>query len=240
MRVIEQIKPEKIIFLDIETVPQAQSFEYLDNDTQKLWAEKSNLYNPNNLPPNETYERAGIFAEFGKIVCISIGALFKEENTGELKMKVRSFYNEDEKELLIEFIAQINKFNGNDWRIMGHNIREFDLPYICRRILVNGLTIPKGLDVSDLKPWEITHVDTLQLWKFGDFKHYISLKLLAHCLGVPSPKDDIDGSQVRIVFYEEKDLERIKVYCEKDIVTVVQVYLRMRNMPILGKEAIVN
>lgn len=217
-----------ILFLDIETVPQFYSYKELPEDWKQLWDTKSNsLIKHHEGQSNETlYPRAGIYAEFGKIVCISCGVL--QGNSEQRKLVLKSFYGDDEKLLLHQFIEMLNKWAGGETKFLcAHNGKEFDFPYLCRRMIINNLTIPVILNVSGKKPWEVNHFDTLELWKFGDFKSYTSLNLLAHTLGIQTPKDDIDGSMVWEVYWKEKNLQRIVTYCQKDVVTVAQILLRM-------------
>lgn len=222
-----------ILFLDIETVPQHPTMEKAPNDYQKLWSEKAQyLLREEDDTVESVFDRAGIYAEFGRIVCISVGYINERGSSRELRIK--SFYGDDEKLLLQEFAQMLNKyFNTKDHLLCGHNGKEFDFPYIARRMLINGILIPQILDISGKKPWEVAHLDTMQMWKFGDYKNFTSLKLLAHVFGLPTPKDDIDGSQVAGVYWKDKDLERIVRYCEKDVITLVQVYLKLTQQPIL-------
>ena len=224
----------KILFIDIETVPQTDKLEELPEEMQKLWVIKYDLLRrkmtekyPDEMTPAQGFESsAGIYAEFGKIICISVG--FISESTTSDSFRIKSIAGKDEKLLLDEFSALVERFfTSSEHNFCGHNIKEFDIPFICRRMLVNGLTIPSALDVSGKKPWETSFIDTLELWKFGDFKNYTSLKLLTAIFGIPTPKDDIDGSQVASVYYNEKDVNRISLYCEKDVVATAQVYLRL-------------
>ena len=227
---------ENILFIDIETVPEAASFDAIDADMQQLFTEKTAYQRKDDSTPEEFYNKAGIWAEFGKIICISVG-YFTIKNA-ERQFRTKSIIG-NEKELLLEFNQLIEKhFSNPAFVFCGHNIKEFDIPYLCRRMLINGIPIPEKLQLFGRKPWEIPHLDTLELWKFGDYKHYTSLKLLTHVLGIPSPKEDIDGSEVRNVYYNEKNLERIMKYCERDVVAVAQVFLRLRNEPILDESEI--
>lgn len=233
---IDKIVLPNILFLDIETVPQNEFFGDLVEETQELYAEKTQYQRKDEITPDEFYERAGIWAEFGKIICISVG-YFTIKNA-ERQFRTKSIIG-DEKELLEEFNNLITThFSNPAFVFCGHNIKEFDIPYLCRRMLINGIQIPEKLQLFGRKPWEIPHLDTLELWKFGDYKHYTSLKLLTHVLGIPSPKEDIDGSEVRNVYYNEKDINRIKKYCERDVIAVAQVLLRMRNEAILSEDEI--
>lgn len=228
-----------ILFLDIETVPQSPAYIDLPDDWKKLWDTKStSLVKYHEGQTNETlYPRAGIYAEFGKIVCVSCGVI--QGNGEQRKIALKSFYGDDEKKLLTDFIDMLNKWaTGEPKFLCAHNGKEFDFPYLCRRMIINGLVIPSMLNISGKKPWEVNHYDTLELWKFGDFKSFTSLNLLAHVLGVPTPKDDIDGSMVWEVYWKEKNLERIVTYCQKDVVTVAQILLRMNGEQLIKEENI--
>jgi DNA polymerase elongation subunit (family B) len=236
---LEKINIENVLFLDIETVPAFPSYEQLSERLQKLWNKKAERLAPfNSLPdeavsPESIYSRAGIYAEFGKIICISVGAFLK----GELRIK--SFSGHDEKMLLSEFADLLNKrYNRPEHLLCAHNGKEFDFPYMARRMLVLGITIPAILDLSGKKPWEVNHLDTMELWKFGDYKNYTSLDLLAAIFDIPTPKDDIDGSQVANVYYKENDLPRIVQYCTKDVLTVAQIFRRYRGEPLIEEEAV--
>lgn len=233
---MDTLKPtlDKILFLDIETVPQTASIDELNPEMKHLWEDKFAIIKarmPEKYAEETTadygYQNgAGIYAEFAKIVCISVGVIYFKGNEKHIRSK--SFAGDDEVRLLRDFALMASKFLvSNQHYVCGHNIKEFDIPFICRRMLVNGITIPNALDVSGKKPWETSFIDTLELWKFGDFKNYTSLKLLTAIFGIPTPKDDIDGSQVASVYYNEKDVNRISLYCEKDVVATAQVYLRL-------------
>lgn len=227
---------EHILFLDIETVPQHQNFSDLDETAQILWEQKTQYQRKDEYTPDEFYDRAGIWAEFGKIVCISVG-YFKTQ--GDVRtFRVTSFYG-DEPNILKQFKQLLqDHFSHVKHLLCAHNGKEFDFPYIARRMIINGINLPYKLDLFGKKPWEVPHLDTMELWKFGDYKHYTSLKLLAHVLGIPSPKEDMDGSMVKDVFYKEKDIDRIITYCELDVVTTAQVFLRLRNEELLTDEEI--
>ncbi|MCC7051054.1 MAG: 3'-5' exonuclease [Bacteroidia bacterium] len=230
---------QNILFLDIETVPQTPDFAYLDDSWKKLWELKSNsLRKADEDTPETLYQRAGIYAEFGKIICISCG-FFRYEG-GEIKFRVKSFYGDDEKILLQEFSELLNNyFNKPDSILCAHNGKEFDFPFLCRRLIINYLPIPEILNIAGKKPWEVKHLDTMELWKFGDYKSYTTLNLLAHTLNVPTPKDDIDGSMVRDVYYTENNLQRIAVYCQKDVITTAQIILRYSGLNILKEDQII-
>jgi len=233
----QSIHIDQILFLDVETVPQSAHFDELDSDFQHLWNKKSALFRKESETAADVYQRAGIYAEFGKIVCISVGMVrFREK---EPYLRLKSFFGKDEKAILQNFIELISKISGHGtpW-LCGHNVKEFDLPFISRRMLVNGLTLPDVLNVTGKKPWETSFIDTLELWKFGDYKHFTSLELLTKIFGIPTPKDDIDGSQVAQIFYENNDIERIARYCEKDVTAVVQLLLKFRGNPLISNHLI--
>lgn len=227
---------ENILFLDIETVPQNPSFPDLDETTQLLWEQKTQYQRKDEISAEDFYERAGIWAEFGKIVCISVGYfVIKGENRN---FRVTSFHGE-ETNILNQFKQLLkDHFSQAKHLLCAHNGKEFDFPYIARRMVINSINLPYKLDLFGKKPWEVPHLDTMELWKFGDYKHYTSLKLLAHILGIPSPKEDMDGSMVKDVYYESKDIDRIISYCEFDVVTTAQVFLRLRNEELLFEDEI--
>ena len=228
-----------ILFLDIETVPQYSSYNELPEDWRQLWDTKSTgLIKYHEGQTNETlYPRAGIYAEFGKIICISCGVL--QGITDQRKIILKSFAGDDEKKLLNQFNEMLNKWAAGEPKFLcGHNGKEFDFPYLCRRMIINSIPIPAILNISGKKPWEVNHFDTLELWKFGDYKSFTSLNLLAHTLGIKTPKDDIDGSMVWEVYWKEKNLHRIVTYCQKDVVTVAQILLRMNGEPLIREENI--
>jgi len=226
-----------ILFLDIETVPQYEDFNSVPRDLQELYAKKTIYQRKEEYTPEEFYNKAGIWAEFGKIVCISVGYFVMSKPIREFR--ITSFYG-DEKKLLGDFKELLeNHFSKNKNVLCAHNGKEFDFPYIARRMLINGIVLPNKLNLFGKKPWEVPHLDTLELWKFGDFKHYSSLKLLTSIFGIPSPKDDIDGSQVRDVYYTDQNIERIVTYCEKDTLAVAQLILKFNQLPILEETEIV-
>lgn len=219
--------------MDIETVPEKPNFDQLSEEKQQLWEQKSKYQRKEEFSAEEFYGRAGIWAEFGKIICISVGYFsFK----GTLRtFRVTTFHGAEE-ELLKEFKNLLNSHFGQAKHLLcAHNGKEFDFPYIARRMLIHRITLPYKLDLFGKKPWEVPHLDTMELWKFGDYKHFTSLKLMAHVLGIPSPKEDMEGSMVRDVYYEENDLDRIITYCELDVVTTAQVFLRLRNDDLLSE-----
>ncbi len=237
---MQNIRLENLLLIDIETVPEYAGYDEMSEEWQSLWKEKIQRTLPEDISAAEFYpQRAGVMAEFSKIICISIGYFKKEGDT--ILLRLKSFYGNDEKILLQDFLATLRQMetNNNKWSFTGHNIKEFDMPFICRRLLVNGLVIPAFLNFQNMKPWETNMVDTFQYWRFGDYKHYTSLKLLAAALHVPSSKDDIDGSMVGDVYWKEKNLDRIVAYCQKDVVTTGNIILRFKNMPLLTDAQII-
>jgi DNA polymerase elongation subunit (family B) len=233
-----------ILFLDIETVPVAPAYDDLSDALRELWAHKVRSLRrlpevDEDLIAADFEQRAGIYAEFGKIVCISVGIL--RPVNGDLRLRLKSFYGHTEASVLQDFCDLLDQKFPDPARfaLCGHNIREFDVPYICRRLLVNQLPLPRLLDISGLKPWETKHLlDTMEMWKFGDVKSFTSLRLLAAVLGFSSPKDDMDGSNVSEVYWQDRDIERIATYCEKDVIATVQLFLRFRRQPLLNPEQI--
>ncbi len=234
---------EDILFLDIETVPVAEHMVDMSEDMQTMWdlkfqglkrsgmfASESDDYGPEDA----FFEKCGVYAEFAKVVCISVGFIHIKDN--QRKLRIKSFASEDEKVVLEGFADLVRKFiRSARHRFCGHNIKEFDMPFISRRMIVNGVEIPREMNLMGKKPWETNLLDTMEMWKFGDFKSYTSLKLLTALFGIPSPKDDIDGSEVAGVYYFEKDLSRIVTYCQKDVLATVQVYLRMNNLSLIDE-----
>jgi len=227
---LDNIRVEDVMFLDIETVPASASYETLTPAIQNLWDKKSRQFRTPEQTAQDAYERAGIYSEFGKIICISVG-LIRDKNP--FKFRLKSFYGKDEKSLLTEFSGMLSKFSRTniDAVLCAHNGKEFDFPYIARRMIINRLTIPGILDNAGKKPWEVKLLDTMDLWKFGDYKNYTSLDLLTSILGIPTPKDDIDGSMVAGIFYNDDDLKRIVYYCEKDVLAIGRVLLRFMYLP---------
>lgn len=235
---IEKINLENILFLDIETVPEHRHFNLLDEDTQLLFELKTHYQRKDEYTAQEFYDRAGIWAEFGKIICLSAGYFTFR---GDVRhFRVTSFIGE-EAQILKDFNNLINNHFSQPQHVMcGHNAKEFDFPFIARRMIINGIPIPQKLNLFGKKPWEVPHLDTMELWKFGDFKSFTSLKLLTKVLGIPSPKGDIDGSQVAEVYYVEKNIDRIVTYCEKDVIAVAQILLKMRREDLLIEEEVIH
>jgi len=226
---------DKILFLDIETVPMVEEYDLLPEKFKALWDKKSHyLKKVEDDTPDVLFGRAGIYAEFGKIVCISVGYLHNRD------FRLKSFYGDDELILLKEFAEMLHRYyNNRDQLLCAHNGKEFDFPYIARRMLINGIKLPNIINMAGKKPWEVPHLDTMELWKFGDYKNYTSLELLSAVFGIPTPKDDIDGSMVAEVYYKEKDLERIVTYCQRDTLTVAQLLFCYLGKPMIKEEDLV-
>ncbi|MBI3500278.1 MAG: 3'-5' exonuclease [Bacteroidetes bacterium] len=234
MEALNKIDKEKILFLDIETAPQHPDYESAPDSHKKLWDGKAKYFLEENQTSTDVYKRAGIYAEFGKVVCITVG-MFSGKN-----FRLKSFHGDDEKTMLEEFSALLNThYNTEKHFLCAHNGKEFDFPFLARRILVNGMRIPKILDNAGKKPWEVRYLDTLELWKFGDYKSFTSLNLLAEIFGIPSPKGDMDGSMMYKVYWEDKDWERIVKYNQRDVLTVAQVYLKFKGEKLIEEKDVV-
>ena len=218
---------KNILFLDIETVSLTEEFNRLDARLQKEWIRKSEFLNKDDLPIDEFFEkRAAIYSEFGKIIVIGLGILYYDENKN-LKKRVTSISNENEAELLKEFSNIVNKFDQENLILCAHNGKEFDFPYLSRRMVINNVELPEVLKLSGKKPWQVNHLDTMEMWKFGDRKSYTSLELIAASLNLESSKSNLDGSQITNSYYKLKDINSIKEYCESDVRTVIDIYLRL-------------
>ena len=233
---IREIRLENVLFLDIETVPVTQDYSMLNEHMQELWDKKMAIPVKNGQGlPEELWERGGLYAEFGKIICISAGIFSSLEDP--LRFRIKSFAGDDEAAILTGFSRLIEKFRpGRKPNLCAHNGKDFDFPFIGRRMIVNGIPVPEVLNVAGKKPWEVPFLDTMELWKFGAFRHYVSLALMAEVLDIPNPKDDIDGSQVGKVYYEDRDINRIVRYCEKDVLTVAQILLKLRGASLIPEE----
>lgn len=228
---IQNIPLDKVLFLDIETVPMHAGWEDVGEAEQKLWDKKTRFQRKEDVSAEDYYtDRGGIMAEFGRIICITVGMLERDN-----KLKIKSFFGDDEVKLLQEFGEIFNAPKLRDVILCAHNGKEFDFPWIARRCLINGMQPPVPFQMFGKKPWEIPHLDTMELWKFGDYKSFVSLELLAHVFGIPTPKDDIDGSQVASIYHIDKDLPRIVKYCEKDVLTLANVFRKMRQETLLQK-----
>ncbi|PHS10772.1 MAG: 3'-5' exonuclease [Kordia sp.] len=234
---LEKIKLENILFLDIETVPEHENFNGLAENCKELWAQKTKYKRKEEFSPEEFYNRAGIWAEFGKIICISVGYFVIDKSSRSFRI---TSFSGDEQKLLLDFKELLNiHFFKPHHLLCAHNGKEFDFPFIARRMVIHGVEIPNALNLFGKKPWEIPHLDTMELWKFGDYKHYTSLKLLTSILGIPSPKDDIDGSQVAEVYYKQSNIDRIVNYCEKDTIAIAQVFLKFKREKLLMENEII-
>jgi len=237
---LDNIQLENLICIDIETVPQQADFKNVPENLREMYLSKAARLREEGESDSEQYfNHAAIFAEFGKVICISVGIFVKEKKNEPLKFRIKSFAGDDEKSILKDFAQLLNKYYKADkYKFCGHNIKEFDVPYLCRRLLIHQLPLPKILDLSGKKPYEVNFADTMQLWRFGDYKHFTSLKLLAAILNIDSPKEDIEGKDVGSVYWHEKNLKRIVEYCQRDVLTVAQIILRFKNLPLLSKENI--
>jgi predicted PolB exonuclease-like 3'-5' exonuclease len=232
---LKEVNLNKVFVLDIETVPQYENLEEMPLALQTLWEHKSRLTRSAEQTAAAFYDRAGIWAEFGKIVCISVGFFYN--HNGLQHFRVGSHFGDNEQEVLLSFTKLLNEQTA-DLLLCAHNGKEFDFPYLCRRLLINRIEIPKQLQIAGKRPWEINHLDTMELWKFGDYKNYTSLNLLAAIFEIPTPKDDIDGSMVKQIYYEAKDLQRIVTYCQKDVITTAQILLRFKGLNAIPAENI--
>lgn len=229
---LENIKFSNILFLDVETAPVVYKYEDLDERIKPLWDLKVRFQQ--NETPEQLYKKAGIYAEFAKVICISVG-FFNDET-----FRIKSFYGHDEKQILQDFNNLLSKhYNKKDHLLCAHNGKEFDFPFLCRRMLINGIKLPKILNIAGKKPWEINHLDTMELWKFGDYKNYTSLNLLAAIFNIPTPKDDINGNDVARVYWEEENLSRIVTYCQKDVLTVAQLLLKFMGAPTIENKNVI-
>ena len=234
---LQKIKSENILFLDIETVPEHSSFNEMNPVLKDLWSQKTEYQRKEEITAEDFYERAGIWAEFGKIICISVGYFVVSDDVRQFR--ITSFSGE-ERQLLLDFKLLLDQHFFKPYHLLcAHNGKEFDFPFLARRMVIHDIEIPNALNLFGKKPWEIQHLDTMELWKFGDYKNYTSLKLLTTILGIPSPKDDINGSQVAEVYYKNNDLERIVTYCEKDTIAVAQIFLKYRREPLLFENDII-
>ena len=233
---LDHIKVENILFLDIETVPQYENFDLVPDNFKEFWDKKSSYFRNEDQSASDVYQRAGIYSEFGKIICISVGIIINKD--GKKSFRLKSFYGDDERTILTEFMEMLEKYHASnsDLQLCAHNGKEFDFPYIARRMLINGIRLPGLLDIAGKKPWEVMLLDTMELWKFGDYKNYTSLNLLTQIFNIPTPKDDIDGSMVAEVYWKDKDLIRIVRYCEKDVLAIAQLLLKYKRKELIEEE----
>lgn len=229
-----------ILFIDIETVAATDDFNALDGRLKEQWARKASYLRRDGVMTDEAlfHERAGIYAEFGKIISIAVGKYYDHES-GELGLRTKVYSGDDEKTLLLQFKGMLEKIDSSSLRLCAHNGKEFDFPYLCRRMLINSIALPPALNLSGKKGWEVQHLDTMELWKFGDYKHFTSLDLLAAIFNIPSSKSEMDGSQVNHVYYKEKNLEKISHYCLKDVVVLAQLFLKLKGYPLVSEHNII-
>lgn len=252
MQLLHKISLDQLFVIDIETVPCVGCHDELNDMLRLLWEHKCHALRrekgwishsghidplPDHLEAASLFEQAGIYAEFGRVVCISVGCFTLDKQTEQWRFRVKSYADHDEKTMLQEFISLLAR--KPRYLLCAHNGKEFDFPYLGRRLLINGLQLPPQLDIAGKKPWEINHLDTMELWKFGDRKSYTSLALLAAMFGIPTPKDDITGADVARVYYSDNDLPRIVHYCQKDIITTARVLMKFRGEEPFGDEAVV-
>jgi 3'-5' exonuclease len=232
---IKDINVENVLFLDIETVPAFQTYDEMPELFRKLWDRKTEtLKKEPEETPVSLYPRAGIYAEFGRIICISVGYFRGKE------FRIKSFFGDEEYQVLKQFCKLLEAhFNFSGKMLCAHNGKEFDFPYLARRILINSLPLPLILDTAGKKPWEVQFLDTMELWKFGDYKHYTSLELLSAVFDIPTPKDDISGAEVYKVYWQQHDLDRIRIYCQKDVLTVARLFLKYQQQPMIEEEQVV-
>jgi 3'-5' exonuclease len=229
-----------ILFIDIETVAATNNYSSLDDRLKTQWARKAAFFRKDGKISDEDiyHERAGIYAEFGKIICVAVGK-FCDTDSGELGLRTKVYSGHEEKSLLIEFKAMVEKIDSSTLRFCAHNGKEFDYPYLCRRMLINSIGLPAALNLSGKRGWEVQHLDTMELWKFGDYKHFTSLDLLATIFDIPSSKGDMDGSLVNKVYHEQQDLEKIGDYCRADVVVLAQLFLKLRGYPVVSDNNII-
>ncbi len=239
---LDHIAINRILFIDIETVPQKPNYEEVDTETQKLWGYRTTRFKPEEVTEGDYYfEKAGVYAEFGKLICISVGFFAALRGEKQLQFRVKSFYSDDEQEVLMAFLDMLNQYfdDPSKYYLCGHHIKEFDVPFLCRRLVINGLPLPKMLNVARLKPWEIPYIDTLQIWKFGDYRNYTSLHLLTHVLGIPNPKKDMEGHEVAGIYWQENDLNRIQRYCQQDVIAVARLILKFKGLETISDDQII-
>jgi 3'-5' exonuclease len=229
-----------ILFIDIETVASTSDYSSLNERLKEQWARKASFLRRDQGATDEDlfHERAGIYAEFGKIICVAVGKYFDNE-AGDLGLRTKVYASHDEREILLDFKGMLDRIDSSTLRLCAHNGKEFDYPYLCRRMLINGIPLPPALNLSGKKAWEVQHLDTMELWKFGDYKHFTSLDLLAAIFNIPSSKTDMDGSQVNTVYYKQNDLEKISSYCRRDVVVLAQLFLKLRGYPVVSEQNII-
>jgi len=236
---MKDIPIESIIFLDIETVSLFPNLLLADDATKKEWARKIMKTNPTITPAllDDTYkEQAALHPEFSFITCISVGMV----KGGKVYIKNIFGFDHDEERTLEIFCETmqkiIEKMERLQPKLCAHFGKGFDYPFISKRMLVHGMTIPNILDSYGKKPWEITNLDTHEIWKMGGFNS-ASLSAIAHAFGIPSPKDDIDGSQVGHVYWVDSKIDRIATYCAKDVFALINIFRCMQGSPAFSEFA---
>lgn len=239
MTLAQQQFLKNILFLDIETVSCVPSYQDLDENLQPLWHRKANLLGveEEDAVQDLFFQKAGIYAEFGKVIVIGLG-FFTFDEQGTPNFRVKGIVSHDEGEVLEEFKSIVERFNPATLRLCAHNGKEFDFPYLCRRMIVNDISLPAALDIRGKKPWEINHLDTMELWKFGDRKNFTSLHLLATLFGITSSKEIIQGDEVNHYYYKKNDLETITRYCQQDVIVAAQIFLKMHGYPLIDSNNI--
>lgn len=226
VKALQGIHPRNFLFMDIET---ARIQDKLTTNTElfKSWEYKRRKEGETLVKDlKKSFEhKAALYAEFGKVVCISIGKIVDE------KLVVQSYYGDDEKEVLEKIKKVLTAFYKKfpDLMLCGHSIIGFDIPFLMRRMIINGIQVPSFLDLTTSKPWTLSDdiVDIAQIWKTTGF-YGASLVNMSHAMGLPSPKEDIDGSMVSDTYYREKDgLKRIVKYCEQDVFATVNIVQKL-------------
>lgn len=240
---LTHITLHRILFFDIETVPQYSNFSDLTADWQQLWDYRTHAYRAEEQSDLDAYyfEKAGVYAEFGKTICITAGILTRQTANQNWQLRLKTFAGDDERNLLEDFFALLERYFSTytDAQLCGHHIKGFDIPFLCRRAIILGLPLPKILDANSLKPWEVPHLDTMLIWRFGDVRNMTSLHLLTQALGIPTPKQELNGSQIAAVYWQENDLNRIIRYNQQDVIALARVLMRFKGIPPLDDEQVV-
>lgn len=243
-------------FVDTETIPGYKDFNDMPEELARMYERKFGHELANNDPDKfDNFEdhyraRAALYPEFGKIVCLVIGVIFVDDKDKQEKLKLKTLCGRHEDKLLAEAAPIIDKFDS----LVGHNSKEFDFPYLCKRFYVHGIQLPQILNIAGKKPWEVSLIDTMELWRFGSFKGSTSLELFAHCLGLPSPKQDMTGADVAKVYYEMFDhmkdgelpfeaesaaIQKIGKYCQGDVVTLANCYRKLKYQSVIASENVI-
>ena len=225
----------KILFLDIETVggcPDLESCEKFSPEIAEQFHKYYDWFNKRfpediTLDKNEVFKkRAALVPEFAKIICVSMA--FVMEN-GEVKKQ--TFSGDNEKELLIKVRNLLDRCHNLDFYLCGHNLKNFDIPMLAKRMIINGILPSKILPDYNTKPWEVKAIDTKEIWQYGSYTSIGSLDLLCTCLGIESPKDgEITGDKVHKSYWEENKLSEISEYCEKDVNVLIEFIKKLKNL----------